>query len=35
MIAFGFKKRECPHHLMVQLQGNAKAEMSASLIALT
>ena len=35
MIAFGFSKTECPHHLMVPRQGNAMAEMPASLIALT
>ena len=32
MVAFGLK--ECPHHLMVPRQGNAMAEMPASLIRL-
>ena len=35
MIAFSFLKTECLHHLMVPWQGNAMAEMPASLIAPT
>ena len=35
MIAFSFLKTECLHHLMVPWQGNAMAEMPASLIAST